>query len=291
MDDLADRVSDYHAVDHQNHLGMNMRPKQTDVGGDVFSVVDEGKGPVLLLVHGFPLDHSMWSAQIAHFSSTHRVIAPDLRGFGQSVVTPGTVTMKTMADDLARILAKLGVLEPVVFCGLSMGGYVAWQFWKLHADKLRGMILCDTKAATDSVEVARARELMADSVERSGDTREIADNLGSRLFSPETVRHVPAIVEVTKKVIERTAPHAIAAAQRGMALREDARPWLTRINLPCLLLGGADDVITPPDEMAGMAQALSNPRFVKIERAGHMAPLEQPSATNRVLSLFLDEIV
>src|SRR4051812_14800581 len=113
-------------------------------------VVDEGSGPPLLLVHGFPLDHSMWRHQIAHFAATHRVIAPDLRGFGRSSVTPGVVTMKQFADDLAAILPALGENRPVVLCGLSMGGYVAWQFVEHHPSKLAALIVCDSKAATDS---------------------------------------------------------------------------------------------------------------------------------------------
>ena len=106
--------------------------------GEVSLGVDvSGEGPPLLLVHGFPLDHSMWQEQIAEFATTHRVIAPDLRGFGLSDVTPGTVTMEQFADDLAAMLPELSITEPVIFCGLSMGGYVAWQFFAGIACGLR----------------------------------------------------------------------------------------------------------------------------------------------------------
>src|SRR6266481_5980829 len=96
-----------------------------DVG---LNVIDRGRGVPLVLVHGYPLDHSMWQGQIDGLSGICRVIAPDLRGFGASDVTPGTATMGQMADDVAGILDALHIKEPIVCCGLSMGGYVAWQF-------------------------------------------------------------------------------------------------------------------------------------------------------------------
>ena len=113
------------------------------------NVLDEGQGPPLLLVHGFPLDHTMWREQIQHFRGTHRVIAPDLRGFGQSDVTPGTITMQRHAEDLAHLLDALRVKNPVCLCGLSMGGYIAWQFVQMHHGRLGSLILCDTKAGAD----------------------------------------------------------------------------------------------------------------------------------------------
>src|SRR6185369_4210761 len=97
-----------------------------------FNVIERGSGTPLLFAHGFPLDHSMWSGQLDGLADKCRVIAPDLRGFGASDVVPGVATMQQMADDLAGVLDALAIREPVVFCGLSMGGYVAWQFALRH---------------------------------------------------------------------------------------------------------------------------------------------------------------
>src|SRR5262245_49111398 len=101
-------------------------------GSIQLNVVERGKGQPFLLAHGYPLDHSMWQGQIDGLSDKFRVIAPDLRGFGSSDTTSGTVTMEQMADDLAVLLTALAVNEPIVFCGLSMGGYVGWQFALRH---------------------------------------------------------------------------------------------------------------------------------------------------------------
>ena len=94
------------------------------------ATVDRGRGMPVLLVHGFPLDHSMWDAQIEILGESFRVLAPDLRGFGQSGVTEGSVAMEQHADDLAALLDCLGIDQPIVICGLSMGGYIAFEFWR-----------------------------------------------------------------------------------------------------------------------------------------------------------------
>src|SRR5438094_4929210 len=136
--------------------GHRMR-KLVAIPGSTLNVEEVGQGTPILFVHGFPLDHTMWRHQIADLSSDFRCIAPDLRGFGQSSVTAGTVTMEQFADDLAELLEALHVTEPIVFCGLSMGGYIAWQFARRHAPRLKGLILCDTRADPDAPEAAADR--------------------------------------------------------------------------------------------------------------------------------------
>src|SRR6187401_144521 len=127
-----------------------MNNNKVSLGDLHLNVVEQGSGRPLLLVHGFPLDNSMWSEQIADLSKDFRVIAPDLRGFGQSEVSRGTVTMQQFADDLAKLLDAMGVKEPVAFCGLSMGGYIAWQFVARHRKKLGALIIADSRAVADN---------------------------------------------------------------------------------------------------------------------------------------------
>jgi pimeloyl-ACP methyl ester carboxylesterase len=207
-------------------------------------LVDEGSGPPLLLVHGFPLDHTMWRHQIAHFAATHRVIAPDLRGFGKSEVTPGTFTMKQQAGDLAGLLPTIGENRPAVLCGLSMGGYVAWQFVEHHRSKLAALIVCDTKAAADTAEARKGRLESAERLEREG-TSFIANVMLPKLFGDELSENPRPFVDETAAVIQRTDPRGAAAAQRGMAEREDYRDRLAKINVPTLVICGENDVISP----------------------------------------------
>src|SRR5438876_2958689 len=158
------------------------------------NVVERGAGVPLLLVHGYPLDHSMWQAQIDALLDICRVIAPDLRGFGGSDVTLGTLTMEQMADDLAALLNALKINERITFCGLSMGGYVAWQFALRHRSRLAKLILCDTRAAADSPEAAAGRRKTAEKVLAEG-ASVAAEGLIPKLFAPGTYQQQPQIVE------------------------------------------------------------------------------------------------
>lgn len=265
--------------------------------GDISLAVEVcGNGPPLLLVHGFPLDHSMWREQIAAFAATHRVIAPDLRGFGQSNAGPSetsgsnangdTVTMEQFADDLSALLTALAVTEPVAFCGLSMGGYIAWQFFARHRGQLGKLILCDTRAAADTPEAAEARRATAAKVLQEG-APTVANAMPAKLFAPGTILEQPQIVAATRQVMLNTRPQAIACALRGMAKRADFRERLASVDVPTLVVGGTLDSIVPLAEMREIAARIPAAQFAEIPAAGHMAPLEQPSATNAAIRAFL----
>ena len=263
--------------------------KTVNLGDVSLQVADRGTGPPVLLVHGFPLDHTMWSAQIDALAARYRVIAPDLRGFGRSGVTPGVVTMQQHADDLARLLDELDAGGRLVFCGLSMGGYIGWQFWRKHGDRLAGLILCDTRAAADTPEAAAVRLKMADMVVADG-VSEVVRTMLPRLLAPDGFANSPEVVERIRRMITGTAPEGIAAAQRGMAARPDATPWLAEIDLPALLVVGAQDELTPPAEMQSVAAAIQGARLVVVDGAGHMSPMEKPGAVNEAILGFLEKL-
>ncbi len=250
------------------------------------NVVERGRGTPVVLVHGYPLDHSMWRGQIEGLADVGRVIAPDLRGFGASDVTAGTVTMEQMADDVAALLDGLKINEPIIFCGLSMGGYVAWQFALRHRSRLAKLIQCDTRAVADSTEAAAGRRKTAEKVLAEGATV-AAEALIPKLFAPATYQQQPQVVEETRQVILRTKPEGIAAALRGMAERPDVTAQLSKIDVPALLIGGEHDGISPPSEMRQIAAQMPRAKFVEIAGAGHMSPLEQPEAVNAAITDFL----
>lgn len=248
--------------------------------------VDEGDGECVVFLHGFPLSHSMWASQIQEFSKTHRVIAPDLRGHGATSVTQGTVTMQDMAHDVAKLLKALDITSPVTLCGLSMGGYVAWEFWRLHQELLGRLVLCDTRSIADSEEVARGRHMMAAQVIQAG-AQMAADSMPMKLLGEKAKTHLE-VVESIRSMILGTDPQGIAATQRGMAERIDMTSQLAQVEVPTLVLCGAEDAISPPEEMQQFATAMPNAKFVEIANAGHLAPLEQPSATNEAIRSFLE---
>ncbi|HEY0982484.1 MULTISPECIES: alpha/beta fold hydrolase [unclassified Schlesneria] len=257
-----------------------------DVAGVRYRVSDEGTGPVLLLVHGFPLDHTMWKAQIDEFSKTHRVIAPDLRGFGGSDGHLYSVSMAQFADDLADLLEGLNADRPITFCGLSMGGYIAFQFALRHPRWLSRLILCDTRAAADAPEAAANRLKMADIVTKQG-PEPVVWAMMPKLFAPQSAQQRPALVDEVRSTVMATSPVAIAAAHRGMAIREDMTGMLPNLHLPTLVIVGEQDLITPAAEMKSVAEALPNARYEQIPDAGHMAPMENPVAVNQAIRRFL----
>ncbi|RLT02319.1 MAG: alpha/beta fold hydrolase [Planctomycetota bacterium] len=260
--------------------------KRIDIPGATLSVNDIGQGSPILFVHGFPLDRTMWREQVADLSRDFRCVVPDLRGFGQSTVTAGKVTMERFADDLGELLDALQITESVVLCGLSMGGYIAWQFARRHAARLRGLILCDTRAAPDSSDAAANRLRLADDVVSLG-PEVVVKAMLPKLVAPGFKVREPLWIEEIRQVMLATNSHGIAAASRGMAERADARPWLATIECPALVLVGEQDVISPPAEMSEIASALPRSTFRVIPDAGHLAPLENPQPVNEAIRTFL----
>jgi 3-oxoadipate enol-lactonase len=254
--------------------------------------IDRGTGQPVLLVHGFPLDHTMWNAQIESLSKHARVIAPDLRGFGQSPLGPidptHGITMERYADDLAEFLDELSLAadQPIVFIGLSMGGYIAWQFVRKYAARVRALALLDTRSLADTDEARAGRLKMAENVAEWGSCR-VAEMMGPKLSAPSTFKTKPAVIAALRRVVESTSPAAIATAQRGLAARPDMTSFLPWITVPTLVIVGAEDAISPPAEMQTIAAAIPNAEFVVIPNSGHMTTMENPEAVNAALLRFV----
>jgi pimeloyl-ACP methyl ester carboxylesterase len=258
--------------------------------GDVSMLLnysDDGPGPVVVLLHGFPLNRTMWISQQAKVGSVYRVIAPDLRGHGDTAAPEGIYTMEDMAGDVIETLDGLGLNGPVVLGGLSMGGYVALALMARHPERFRALMLMDTRASADSADAARNREEMARIVDETGKTDHVVAAMLPKVFSPMTRERHPDVIAAVRNMMEKTPARAVAGALRGMAARPDRSSELARIAVPTLVLVGADDAVTPPDEARTMACAIPNAQHAIIPDAGHLAPLENPSATNEVILGFL----
>jgi 3-oxoadipate enol-lactonase len=252
------------------------------------SVNDSGSGFPLVLLHGFPLDHTMWEHQISRFSTTYRVVAIDLRGFGKTPAKSGTVAMSEFAEDVAAVIQRLE-LGSVVLCGLSMGGYIAFAFQERYRTLLKGLILCDTRALADAPEAAKARRVTAERVLKEG-TSFLADTMLPKLFAEKTALTQPEIVDQTRRVIEAASRTGVAAAARGMAERKDYTNELGGIEVPTLVIVGESDAISPVEEMTSIATRLPQAELQVIPNAGHMAPLENPAAVNSVIDAFLSKL-
>jgi 3-oxoadipate enol-lactonase len=251
---------------------------------------DDGQGAVVVLLHGFPLDRTMWVSQQAALSTLYRVIAPDLRGHGQSAAPAGIYPMEDLAEDVIELLDSLKIHEPVVLAGLSMGGYVALALAVRHPKRLRGLMLLDTRAAADTPEAARLREETAQNVEQAGSAEPVVAAMSPKLFSDATRQRRPELIARIKEQMLKTPVNGVVGALRGMAIRPDRMGDLGRINIPTLVLVGALDVITPPPESQQMADELPNAVLVAVPDAGHMSPLENPAPVNAAILRFLESL-
>jgi pimeloyl-ACP methyl ester carboxylesterase len=246
-----------------------------------------GSGHTVVLLHGFPLSREMWCEQLSSLESEYRVITPDLRGHGESPAPEGVYSMDEMADDVIELLDALHASEPFVLGGLSMGGYVALALFARYPSRVRGLMLLDTRATADTPEAAREREKTAQEVLAAGSVQPVVEKMLPRLFSKKTLELDKKRVALVRAVMERTSPQGIAGALRGMAIRPDRRAELAGLSAPTLVLGGAEDVITPPPELRSLAAAIPAARLEIIPGAGHMAPYENPAAANAVILEFL----
>lgn len=263
--------------------------KTVQAGEHELAVFDEGEGHTILLVHGFPLDHSMWRPLLPALVGPYRVIAPDLPGFGQSPPPRNGLTMTGYAQLLLDLLDELELTQPLTFVGLSMGGYIGWEFWQLAGSRVHSLIQCDTRAAGDDSEISVKRHELAAYVLQHG-VDELPGNMLPRLLAESTRQSNPELVTDLTEMILRSTREGVAAASRAMANRQDSTHRLSRIQVPALLVCGAEDSITPVSEMHQIESAMPEARLLVVPEAGHMAPMENPAAVNEAITEFLLEV-
>ncbi|GAA3823956.1 alpha/beta fold hydrolase [Streptomyces phyllanthi] len=258
-----------------------------DKGGDDLASSGSSASTALplVLIHGHPFDRTMWDPQLAAFSATRRVIAPDLRGYGASPVVPGVTPLSVFAEDIAALLDELGVRE-FVLAGLSMGGQIAMECCRRFPGRVRGLVLADTFPAAETPAGKKARADMADRLLHEG-MRGYADEVLYRMVAPYADAEVAAHVH---RMMTATAPEGAAAALRGRAERPDYRDLLTTLTVPALVLVGEDDEYTPVEDAEAMHAALPDATLHVIPRAAHLPNLERPAEFNRVLGEFLERV-
>jgi len=249
---------------------------------------DLGSGPSVVLLHGYPFSRSMWREQVEELKQTHRVVIPDLRGHGESAVTPAPATMQDMALDVAAIMETLNISRATVG-GLSMGGYVALAFYRLFPLRVRSLVLADTRAQEDTEEGKQNRAVQAERALKEG-MEGIADALLPKLLAPETVAKRPDIVKRVREMMVKTEPEGAAAALQGMAQRQDQTAFLSRIISPTLIIVGREDSLAPVADAEIMHREIGGSRLVIIEGAGHVSNIERPEEFNRAFVKFLRDV-
>lgn len=235
-----------------------------------------GSGPALVLLHGYPLDHSIWTQQMSDLSQKYQVIIPDLRGFGKSSAPEGIYHMHSMAEDVVALLNHLQV-DKAVIAGHSMGGYIALAFAMQYPDRLAGLGLVCTQSREDDDAGRTRRYETADAVSTQG-SKVVAEVMPDKL-----VYKNPELSNRLYGMIMETRPVGIIGALKGMAERENMRPNLARIDVPVEIIASREDALIPPERSQEMAEMIPHAHLTVFEECGHMPMMEKPSSVSEVL--------
>jgi pimeloyl-ACP methyl ester carboxylesterase len=259
------------------------------IKGINIALEDRGAGLPLLFIHGYPLNRRIWEPQIEGLADVARVIAPDLRGHGDSGVAPAPYNMDMLADDCHALLEALSITGRVVLCGLSMGGYVTFAFYRKYPERVAGLILAATRAGEDSPEGKAGRDKAA-ALAREGGASAIAESMLPKMFSPRTYAGRPELVERLSEIMQANSLDGILGDLMGMKARPDSTPTLKQIDKPTLILHGSDDQLIPPSEAKVMQEAIPGARLQVLPDAGHLLNLEQPQLFNAAVRKFLGDL-
>ena len=251
-------------------------------GGIAFD--DLGAGEPVVFLHAFALDRTMWAPQTSALAARYRCVSIDLRGSGDSHLPP-PYSMDLYADDVAAVLDSRSITRAAIV-GLSMGGYVAFALWRRHRERVRALVLADTRPAADTEEVLTRRKDLIAAARREGSTG-VADRQVPALLGKTTRKRHPEIAKLVHATMSRTSVEGIVGQLEAMMTRPDSHPTLETINVRALVVVGEEDAVTPPKEARAMHQAIPGSRLEVIAQAGHLSSLERPAAFNTALAELL----
>jgi len=260
-------------------------PQITSGDAEIFYEVI-GNGPPIVLLHPFPASHDLWKPAAQAVTSRYRVILPDLRSHGDSALGDGPATMEKHAADLARILDHEQIPR-AAFAGVSIGGYVLFEFWRRHRARVETLMLCNTKAQADTPEARSARLQSASDVMDRG-TEPFFEAMLPKLIGKTTHDTRPDLVDGALRMMHKMSQEDVAGVQRGMALRQDSVETLKTINVPTLIVTGNEDTLTGPPEAELMRRHIPSAQLKIVARAGHYSPWEQSEDVGKLLREFLD---
>lgn len=247
-----------------------------------------GDGPPVVLLHPFPVHHQFWLPIAETLSSKYRLIMPDLRGHGESGVGDGPAAVEKHAADLRAVMDDADVGRAPIL-GVSIGGYLLFEFWRKYRARAAALGLCNTKAPADNAEARAGRLQAANDVMERG-TEPFFESMIQKVLGTSTRESRPDLVDGIMRMMRKMSRDAVAQVQRGMADRPDSVETLKTINVPTLLVTGDEDPMTGTNEAELMHRHISGSQMHVITKAGHYSPWEQPEQFGRILRQFLDTL-
>jgi pimeloyl-ACP methyl ester carboxylesterase len=265
---------------------MAISSERTKSGDAEIAYWTMGDGPRVVLLHPFPAHHEFWLTVAKALATRYSLILPDLRGHGESGVGEGPATMGKHATDIAHVMDDAAVgRAPLI--GVSIGGYVLFEFWRKHRGRVGALGLCNTKAPADGAEARAARLAAANDVLERG-TEPFFETMIPRLLGKTTRETRPDLVEGALQMMRKMSPDDVAQVQRGMAERPDSVETLKTINVPTLVVTGDEDILTGIDEAELMRSHIAGSQLRVIPKVGHYSPWERPDQAGKILRQFLD---
>lgn len=242
--------------------------------------------PVIIFIHGFPLNKSMWDTQVETLKKNYRVIAYDIRGHGNSDRGIDNFFIELFVNDLLRLMEKLGIQKSIL-CGLSLGGYIAVNAVLKYPDRFDGLILNDTQCIADTPEIRENRCNAIIRIKEKG-VEQYADEIIKNLFAQETFTKNKNVIDAVKEMIISTPKQSLCNTLHALAERKETCTQLHEINIPVLIMVGKEDKITPIAAARQMHELILNSKLEIIQQAGHLSNLEDPAAFNTHLVKFLE---
>lgn len=246
------------------------------------------QGLPIVFIHGFPFNNTMWSPQMMALPQEYRAISFDVRGHGESDVSDGQYSIELFTDDLIALLDHLDIRRAVL-CGLSMGGYIALRTVERNPERVRALILCDTRSEADPNEAKVKRASQVKSVKAQG-VKQFAESFVKAVFAPGTFTQSPKTVATIRAVIESTSPLSICGTLLALAARTDTTNALAGIKVPTLIMAGEHDALTPPSASQAMHSHIKDSEIHIIPAAAHMSNMENTAFFNDKLLAFLKKI-
>lgn len=269
------------------YLGTNI---ETTINNLTVSYTDEGpdEAPVIILIHGFPFNKTMWNKQVEILIENYRVIAYDIRGFGNSGIGTDDFSIEIFVTDLLNLMDFLKI-EKAMLCGLSMGGYIALNAIENFPKRFTALLLCDTTCMADTPEIIEKRMIAIENIEKYG-AENYANESVKKLFAPESFVTNQEKIVMVKEMIVETRVQSLCGTLLALARRNETCSKLARIRVPVLIMVGKEDQITPPDAARQMQKNIRGSKLNIIEHAGHLSNIENSYEFNIQLKKFLSAI-
>ncbi|HYE31768.1 MAG TPA: alpha/beta hydrolase [Methylomirabilota bacterium] len=245
------------------------------------------KDPVLVLIHGYPFDRSMWYPVVAALGTRVKALVPDLPGFGAAPALPGSPSMEGYADHIVNYLRSYGPTE-AIFAGMSLGGYVALAIAEKYPNLTLGLGLVSSQAAADSDETREARYRMIEQLHSKG-VQPAIDAALPKLFAPGK-ESIPELAQHPRDGAQQAGVAGLSWALEAMALRPDRTEFLSQFKKPVLIAHGTEDKFIPLQKARELAEKLDRPVTFSIPGAGHATPLEAPDVVANALARLADAV-